>query len=285
MKLLVASDVHHPEPRRVYSLYMLLEREKPDVLLIAGDIVDHPALAEISKFLAKRRRRYRGPVVAVAGNHEHWLTRGEMSRGMTSLEKIEALAELYAKHDVILLDTMGPYCLDEVCFAGVTGWFDYSYASNLGYTREHFENCNPWGCSLAELESCEKRPHTCLCPNYRRDCIYVKLGDMTAPEYAELNAERLREQLYRIPAGRPTVVLLHHVPRRDLLRYTGDPRRDFYYAYAGHEKLDHAIRGSNRDIRLVVYGHVHEDSIDWEVERDNIKYINGYRYAILHIPE
>jgi len=280
LRIALTADVHYPDPARFHALYRLLTVERPDVLVVAGDLVSYSSLEEVSRLLSKIRKWFDGVIIGVAGNHEHWLTKGERRRGLTSVEKIEGLAEVYASHGGVLLDVDGPYCLDSICFAGVTGWYDYSYAVHLGFDRIFFDACNPWGCSLTELEACE-RGGVCTCPDWFRDCLLVKLG-MSNAEYALMNAERLRVQLSKI-AGRKTIVVLHHAPRRELLRYTGDRRRDFYFAYAGHEKLDEVIRSASAEIVRVVYGHLHERSVDWIVELNGVTYVNAYNYTLIEV--
>jgi len=51
------------------------------------------------------------------------------------------------------------------------------------------------------------------------------------PGYARLNAERLEKQL-RAAEG-PVVDVLHHVPRRELLAYTGGPWRTLTWRTRG----------------------------------------------------
>jgi len=89
------------------------------------------------------RKFFKGPLLAVLGNHEHWLSGREKRRGLTSIEKLNKLAKLYEEYNGVLLDVKGPCKIGDLYVVGVVGWYNYSYAQGLGFTEKDFENCNP----------------------------------------------------------------------------------------------------------------------------------------------
>lgn len=281
MKIAITSDIHYPDPQRFYELIIFLRKQDPRILVIAGDAVSYGSIDLYHKFFRKLRRYYKGLIIGVAGNHEHWLTKNELRKRIYSEDKIKILSKIYRSYNAMLLNEEGPYCIKDICFTGSTGWYDYSYAANLGFSREDFENCNPWGCSINELLTYERGLY-CNCYSWLRDCLYIRLRNSNE-EYILKNIKLLSKQLDRIEEDTLTIVILHHVPRRELIKYTNDVYENFYYAYAGSNKIDEVIRKSNANIKLVVYGHIHEKSRDYDIVLENLRYMNGYKYTIIQV--
>ncbi|BCS93298.1 metallophosphoesterase [Metallosphaera javensis (ex Sakai et al. 2022)] len=276
VKVLFASDVHYPDGDRTSRLFSLL-RGKPDLLVLAGDLITLGSVQDLRKFFVKLRKVYQGPVVGVPGNHEHWLTRGERDRGITSLEKVEMIAEVYREFRGVLLQVDGPFQTDSgLTLVGTTGWYDYSFARDLNFSVEDFENCNPYHCTREELMACEKRGY-CDCKSWFNDCIYVNLG-MSNEEYLRLNVRILEDQLRSV---KDAVVVLHHAPRKDLIKVTGEREKDFFLAFDGSERLEEVIR--NHGVEHVIYGHLHEGSRQDHVTVDGVRYVNGYRFQLMEM--
>ncbi|MGC8597135.1 MAG: metallophosphoesterase family protein [Thermocladium sp.] len=264
MKILLLSDIHWPSDAAVKALS---KARNFDMLILAGDFMDcglSVACYEASFdsfFRLIKKVSGKKEIIAVLGNHEHYLSRNELRRGITSLEKIASYRKYFGEHDSVLLDFEGPYCINGFCIAGNVGWYDYSFA--VGYDFKYYDQCNPYGCSVESLWQCERQ--YCNCPDYFRDCLYVRLG-MSNGEYLSYNVNSLRKQLSKV--NQPTILVLHHAPRKDIIKDDG-----FYSAYDGSNKLDEVVREFGS--RYVVYGHVHERGNSIEV-RDGVVYINSF---------
>ncbi len=277
-RFLVVADLHYPSrPRRVWGLLRLLEESASvDALVLAGDFLDVPISRYVEKLFGLLRRSYRGPVYVVWGNHEHYLTRNRLRGGWDSLEQLERLRMLLASYGVTVLDYEGPARVGDVSLAGAVGWYDYRYGPG-GYTVEDYERCNPFGAPLTVIRGCEHGTVVSGCPPWWwNDCIYVRLP-VGNEAYARLNAARVAEQVRR--ARDPVVVVLHHVPLRELLLYSGG-LQDFVHAYSGSplmgEVLGKLVQRDGRRILLVAYGHVHERSRSGLARVNGVWYLNAY---------
>ena len=75
MKLVMLSDLHlgYHNPRRELARWVdMINAEKPDVVLIAGDIIDGSMRPLIEENMAEEMRRIEAPVYACLGNHEYY---------------------------------------------------------------------------------------------------------------------------------------------------------------------------------------------------------------------
>ncbi len=276
-RLLVVSDLHFPNnAKALWRLTVLLRRISIDALVLAGDFLDSVSADTVRKLFRLLRsvyRVYRGYILVVWGNHEHYLTWNRLRKGWNSLGQLNWLQGLLEEYGVTVLDSAAPVSIRGVNIVGVVGWYDYSYGPSI-YTVEDYERCNPYGVPLSILQSCERGRWSPLCPKWwRNDCIYVKLP-MTYQQYARLKAEKLRKQLEE--AEPPVVAVLHHVPKRELLSYTGNHEEDFDLAYAGSPLLGKTLEEHQDEIVAVAYGHVHERSRTKTMYINGIPYINTY---------
>jgi len=276
-RLLAVSDLHFPEyQRELHRLTSILGSTSIDALLLAGDFLSSPLENRVRSLLRVIRGAYKGPIIAVWGNHEHYLTRNRLRKGWTSLDQLGLLKTILEEYNVHILDDTGPERIKDVSLAGTVGWYDYSYGPP-GYTREDYERCNPYGVPLGVIEACEHRHWNPLCPpRWRNDCIYIRLP-IPNEEYARLNAENLRRQLAE--AEPPVIAVLHHAPRRELLRYTGRSVEDFDLAYAGFPMLGDAIDEYRDKTITTIYGHLHTRSKSRATRINGVTYINAYYTA------
>ncbi|MBR4898844.1 MAG: metallophosphoesterase [Prevotella sp.] len=75
MKLVMLSDLHlgYHNPRRELARWVdMINQEKPDVVLIAGDIIDGSMRPLVEENMAEEMRRIEAPVYACLGNHEYY---------------------------------------------------------------------------------------------------------------------------------------------------------------------------------------------------------------------
>ena len=83
MKLVLMSDLHlgYHNPRKELSRWIdLVNAEKPDLVLIAGDIIDMSMRPLVEENMAEELRRIEAPVYACLGNHEYYSGEPEAQR-------------------------------------------------------------------------------------------------------------------------------------------------------------------------------------------------------------
>lgn len=135
------------------------------------------------------RRRHKGFILAVWGNHEHYLSQSRVRDGWTSLDQLERLRQVMASHGVLILDVDGPVRIGDVSLVGVVGTTIVMVLHNS--RRRITEGVIPSGYSIEVLQRCSKNPYYPWCPpRWRNDCLYVRLP-MYHRDYAKLNAEKL----------------------------------------------------------------------------------------------
>ena len=74
-KLVMISDLHigYHNPRRELARWVdLINAERPDLVLIAGDIIDGPMRPIVEERMAEEFHRLQAPVYACLGNHEYF---------------------------------------------------------------------------------------------------------------------------------------------------------------------------------------------------------------------
>ena len=75
LKLVLLSDLHlgYHNPRKELARWVdIINREQPDLVLIAGDIIDISIRPLIEENMAEEMRRIEAPVYACLGNHEYY---------------------------------------------------------------------------------------------------------------------------------------------------------------------------------------------------------------------
>ncbi len=253
MKLMFTSDVHYPQYWQRLSLK--LEKERPDLLVIAGDLTASGNMREFDK-LFKLVKRHTN-LWYVLGNHDLWLSKRMLRKGLNSLDKMESVRRMASNYGFLDLHLEGPQKLGSLSLVGVMGWYDYSYAQGK---LEQFLRGSPYECDpLSKYNPCSE---------WWNDKVWVRLP-FSDPEFARINADLLRERLYKVDRA---VVVMHHVPKEELLV---KDRGSFYSAYHGSPLLGKALEDFREKLVFVGYGHDHEGR---KAE------INGVKYEPLAIP-
>ncbi len=178
-----------------------------------------------------------GKRAAIAGNHDVWCFDGR-----DALERYRGLPDLFRRSGFHPLEEE-PFVRDGVGFAGAMGWYDLSFRDeDLGIPPESYrDKCYPgrepaiWG-----------------------DVLHARWHADDAA-VAAWQADRLERQLASLAGAKDVIVVLHHVPTKQLLFHPRClvPRHwRFLNAFLGSERLS-AIALRARGVSLVVNGHVH----------------------------
>ena len=252
----VLGDLHYPrESQLFYELLRILKRYDFDFLFLCGDTVNYANMFYLEKLVKKIVDRGRVRIVGVMGNHDFWLPESLRRRGFTSLDIIPMYSRVLRIYGGFLLwDSI--YETEEFVVVGVPGWYDFSFApKNLNFTRDDYLRGWFFGFQW-------------------NDMLYTKFG-FPPEKFVEINVERLRQQLdYATRLHKKIFVLLHFVPIRDFLRYSGDPE-DVWNAYAGSQKLGEVILEYGDRISTVFFGHFTYKKLKAKkILRSGIEFIN-----------
>lgn len=252
MLLAVTADLHYPKTSN-YSLTHLvqaIERHRPDVVVLAGDLGDTSAYtsASVSFF-----RRLPCPKLVLAGNHDLYPDTGlidptapnlltsapQQTLGGTSSASLwqgELRRQIEAQDGIWLEDTV--FVRSPVAIVGTIAWYDYSAADpELGYGPEV----------------------------YAREKRFFSTDDRINWPWSDLEfADRVsRDFLHRLDevAARPDVghiVVISHVPilEEQLVRRPGVKYWGFSNAYFGNLTLGRQVIQRDK-VCLVVSGHTH----------------------------
>lgn len=150
-RIVMLSDLHfgyHNRASEARRWVALVNAEHPDLVLIAGDLVDHSSHAVLEQDIMSELRRIDAPVFASLGNHEYFAPMADVLRilresNITLLrdsvvrhdglyiigrddrvnvrrQSLKALAQQVPEDSTIILLDHQPYNLDEANQAGVT---------------------------------------------------------------------------------------------------------------------------------------------------------------------
>lgn len=234
MRVLVTSDLHLEvtglEPIR--RLVAGMDREDPDLVVIAGDIGNPARLFEqcLAAFL-----RIKCPVAVLPGNHDVWTSLGETSIGLHE----EILPEITRSFGFHWLERE-PLVLDDgIAVCGSIGWYDYSAAEpRLGQSREEI---------------------IAYKPRIAMDAMRVD-WEYSDEEFAALCRERLVRQV-SMAEDDPSVervMVVSHVPlfESQMERSADNDAWARGNAYFGHLTLGDALKPFSK-VRWAVAGHTH----------------------------
>ena len=252
MKIGLISDLHTDvtpwNKALVPHLIDAVRTANLDVLVLAGDLARH--LVQLSETLnAFQLAELTCEKLFIPGNHDIWAVE---TANVTSEQKCGIISELcHACGFHPLMDE--PFIRENVGFCGTIGWYDYSFAPNgYDFTNDQY----------AEKE---------LMGAVWNDKRYAKWGD-TDPVIArrfEADLERqiaaIREAVSRI------IVVTHHVPFRECIRYRGELPWDFFRAFMGSEQLGVQCLQEPL-ITHALFGHIHH-ALDMQVH--NVRAISA----------
>jgi predicted phosphodiesterase len=236
VKIAATCDIHYDllvsaQQRREFDQFIgALAAERPDVLILAGDVVG----LGWNK-LGECLERFAGvsPVrLMVFGNHDHWCA------DRRSLPHLQELAEVVVASGFRLLDH-GPEVIAGVGFAGNSLWYDYSLAAvpaapGDSYVTKVFAGRLVWN-----------------------DAQFIGL-EVSDGEYSRRLLARLDQDLLAIETRSSQIVAVtHHVGFRELLQpHETEPGREFCVAFMGTARLGDLLL-SRPKVRVHVCGHSH----------------------------
>ncbi len=266
MKITLLSDLHFPD--NIDEFNRIVGKLRGTVV-IAGDITSTGKINEYEKFLKVLFKKNKNlTLIHTLGNHEYWLSRSQMRKNMNSLEKINRFKEIADDYGVHILN-FEPVMLGKVAFIGNVGWYDYSFAEHLNFDEVLFERGTPYkNCCIPPCSA-----HDRVCPEWSNDAVYVKLP-MSNKEFVKKNAERIKKHAEEVSHADRIYVVFHHIPKRELISYTGDRYTDFFRAYDGSDILGKAVEELEVKVDAVFYGHTH-------THRKRSDVINGIKYIAL----
>jgi calcineurin-like phosphoesterase family protein len=273
MRILVASDLHYNIKRSIDPTRNLAQRVRQrggDVLILAGDIagVDESVFTEALDLFSD----FKGEKMLVAGNHDLWVAPGD-----NSYEKwFKRLPKLAQNSGFSMLDH-APKMSGHIGFVGNIGWYDYSFRdTRLNVPMRFYQSKIGPGRArrLAEWEHlvdsvCDLHPNHYEITSAWRDGDFVRLP-MTDEDFTSHLAQKLQTDLsYISPKCDKIVAVLHHLPRRELVWYRGDPNWDFVTAFLGSRCFGDILRTVD-NLSLCLSGHNHRSSV---VKDGSVEYI------------
>lgn len=237
MKIGLISDLHTDASETnkaiVPHIINVVRDANLDVFIIAGDVT--PNLSEFYEVLGEfANADLVCQKLFVPGNHDIWVGK---NANMTSEQKCGVISEICEDHGFhSLMDA--PYIVGQTGFCGTIGWYDYTFASD-------------------EYDfSTEQYAEKLLMKSVWNDKLYAKWTDTDEniahrfEKELERQIESIKDKLQRI------IVVTHHVPFRDCIRYRGELPWDYFRAFMGSEGLGR-ICLQEPLVSHVLFGHGH----------------------------
>ncbi len=221
-----------------------------DVLIIAGDSGNTDAEVEAC---LRQFDGFPGAKLVVAGNHDVWVE----ADSRTSYGRYVDFCRLCRCCGFYPLDE-APVIVGDVGFAGVMGWYDFSFADLPGIPDEAY---------------CSK-----IFPGEQEaswaDAWYAR-WNRSDREICAWQVMRLQAQLRELErlGVRETVVTLHHLAVESLLpfwpaRWLVPPKWRFLNAFLGSQRFAETIVRESPSTRVVFQGHIHESrQVRWGGKR------------------
>lgn len=265
MKIAATGDIHYDlirnksEHEAFLRFIKNLEDEKPDVLVLAGDVVSlgSSKLEECLNYF----RLVTPERIMVFGNHDYWSTEGDTFRHM------EIMRDRIRNCGFKILDER-PEIIDGIGFAGNCSWYDYSFGSmelppRSSYEKKIFRGHIIWN-----------------------DLRFVRLGK-TDSDYNNELIEKLETDILNLESVvEQIVVVTHHIGFMEMLTTREEfPGWNFCNAFMGSVSLGEMLL-RHPQVRYHISGHIHDQKI---VKKEHLVSINPgstyeeKKYSILMI--
>lgn len=217
MRIFALSDLHvdYEENRRWLHNLSRVDYQA-DLLILAGDISDMPALQQ-ETFTALRRCF--AAVVFVPGNHDLWVHR---TRVKDSLAQFELIRQMAADYGI----AMQPVHRGPVSIVPLLGWYDYSFGQPSPAVRRGWLDYS--ACQWPDgLDAAGVTRH-----------------------FLALNEPHLSV------ANHTLISFSHFLPRIDLMPFLIPPHKRGLYPVLGTARLDEQIRALTADIHIYGHSHI-----------------------------
>lgn len=260
MRIALISDVHVEYAGNRAAIQALIERltaERPDALVVAGDVGSTPAciVEGLGLFAGVAPRRMYLP-----GNHDLWvrLSPHDPRAGLDSWDAYDRTLPAVVEEAGFTYLPAAPLVVDGVGFAGETGWFDYTFRP-----RSPLIAALP----VAAFEAAEYEGWTW--PDFQ----FCDWG-MDMPSVTDVMLRRFGTKLNKLdadPSVRAVVAITHHVPFRDQLGAWSPELEipenvwDYCTVFMGSTQLGARILASRKAV-LALHGHSHVPG-NWKVAR------------------
>ncbi len=267
MKIAATCDLHYDllNPLQQASMQInfidTLKQQKPDVLIIAGDLVGL-GWADLGPCLEKFRdvapHRF-----MVFGNHDYW------SADKNSVKHLEILEPHIRKSGFHLLDKQ-PKKIGNIGFAGNCSWYDYSFAPDplppdSSYEKKQYRDKMVWN-----------------------DARYVHLNK-NDKQYTDELLEKLEKDINILASNTETIIAVtHHVGFQEMIiQKGGDEPWNFCNAFMGSRRLGEMLL-KYKKVKYHICGHTH---YPLRVQKNHLESINPgstyheKRYVIINIPD
>ena len=244
MKVGLISDLHTDvtplNKQLVPHLIDAVKAAELDVLVMAGDLARH--LVQLSETLnAFQLADLACEKLFVPGNHDIWAIE---TPDVTSEQKCSIISELCRECDFHpLMDV--PLVKEKIGFCGTIGWYDYSFA--------------PENYDFSDAQYAEKE----LMGAVWNDKRYAKWSDTDRAVARRFETElqtqiaTIRDDVSRI------IVVTHHVPFRECIRYRGELPWDFFRAFMGSKRLGEQCLQEPL-VTHALFGHTHR-ALDMQI--------------------
>ena len=250
MKIGLVSDLHtdvtSSNKALVPHLIEVVKQAELDVFVLAGDLARH--LVQLSETLnAFHLADLDCEKLFVPGNHDIWATE---TADVTSEQKCEIISELCREcgfHPLMA----APFIKEQIGFCGTIGWYDYSFA--------------PDGYDFSDTQYAEKT----LMGAVWNDKRYAKWSDTDTAVARRFEVD-LKTQIATVRNDvSQIVVVTHHVPFRECIRYRNELPWDYFRAFMGSKRLGECCL-EERLVTHVLFGHTHR-AVDMQI--DNVRAI------------
>ena len=245
MKIGLVSDLHtdvtSSNKALVPHLIEVVKQAELDVFVLAGDLARH--LVQLSETLnAFHLADLDCEKLFVPGNHDIWATE---TADVTSEQKCEIISELCREcgfHPLMA----APFIKEQIGFCGTIGWYDYSFA--------------PDGYDFSDTQYAEKT----LMGAVWNDKRYAKWSDTDTAVARRFEVD-LKTQIATVRNDvSQIVVVTHHVPFRECIRYRNELPWDYFRAFMGSKRLGECCL-EERLVTHVLFGHTHR-AVDTQIE-------------------
>lgn len=226
MKISILSDIH-VDKQYVESdpiekaLIKVLNEEKPEYLILAGDVADNYAKTlEILNYIEKNTNT---KILFVPGNHDLW----------NKENGIKNTNEIYLKLKEFKGNlTNGPVIINDWAIVGDVGWYDYSFAHEK-YTLEELSRGNDFNRHWKDKKFI----------NWEKDDITV----------TQQFKNKLNSQIDNLKDK--NIILVTHVVTHENFTVKDRDMWEYFNAYLGTKNYDDLYKKDN--VKYVVMGHVH----------------------------